>query len=225
MEQTAENYDGAAPFPDAGPAASTVGGPLQVAVAAAITGLPFAGLVAALWLAWGHGVGLTDLMLMAGLYAFTGLGVTLGFHRCFTHRSFTAAPVLRVVLAVAGSMSFQGDVVGWVATHRRHHAFAEKPGDPHSPYRHETSLRGLLRGLLDAHLRLVLPCRPHAESSATHRTCAQIPRYAPYHAHSPRLRALARGAVRTRLGDRRHPLLRADRAAVGLLSGSCCCST
>jgi hypothetical protein len=53
------------------------------------------------------------------LYVVTGLGVTVGFHRCFTHRSFTAAPLLRVTLAIAGSMSFQGSVIGWVATHRR----------------------------------------------------------------------------------------------------------
>ncbi len=150
-DQAIEDYDGATPFPDAALNSATVGGPLQVGVAAAITGLPFVGLIAALWLAWGHGVGPTDMLLMAGLYAFTGLGVTVGFHRCFTHRSFTAVPALRVVLAIAGSMSFQGDVIGWVATHRRHHAFSDRPGDPHSPYRHGTSIRGLLRGLVDAH--------------------------------------------------------------------------
>jgi len=120
-EQTTEDYDGVAPFPDAGLTADTIGGPLQVAVAGAITGIPIAGLIAAVWLAWGHGVGLRDMLLMTGLYALTGLGVTAGFHRCFTHRSYTAVPVLRVVLAIAGSMSFQGDVISWVAVHRRHH--------------------------------------------------------------------------------------------------------
>jgi stearoyl-CoA desaturase (delta-9 desaturase) len=86
----------------------------------------------------------------------TGLGVTVGFHRCFTHRSFAAAPALRIVLAIAGSMSFQGSVISWVATHRRHHAFTDRPGDPHSPYRYGTSLGGLLRGLLHAHLGWML---------------------------------------------------------------------
>jgi stearoyl-CoA desaturase (delta-9 desaturase) len=181
LEQTAEDYDGVAPFPDTGEAASNVGGPVQVAVAAAITGLPFAGLIVALWLAWGHGVGLTDMLLMAGLYAFTGLGVTLGFHRCFTHRSFTAAPVLRVVLAIAGSMSFQGDVVGWVATHRRHHAFSDRPGDPHSPYRHGNSLRGLLRGLLDAHCGWFFRADPTPSE-----------RYAPDLRADPAMRAVSR---------------------------------
>jgi stearoyl-CoA desaturase (Delta-9 desaturase) len=152
LEQVAEVYDGAAPFSDAAATAHPAGGRVQVAVTAAIAGVPFAGLLLALWLAWGHGVGLADALLMVGLYVVTGLGVTAGFHRCFTHRSFSAAPALRVVLALAGSMSFQGGVIGWVATHRRHHAFTDRPGDPHSPYRYGTSLRGLLRGLLHAHL-------------------------------------------------------------------------
>jgi stearoyl-CoA desaturase (Delta-9 desaturase) len=151
-DHEAEGYDGAAPFPDAEPATPNAGGRVQVAVTAAIAGVPFAGLILALWLAWGHGVGLTDALLMAGFYVVTGLGVTAGFHRCFTHRSFSAVPALRVVLALAGSMSFQGGVIGWVATHRRHHAFTDRPGDPHSPYRYGTSLRGLTRGLLHAHL-------------------------------------------------------------------------
>jgi stearoyl-CoA desaturase (Delta-9 desaturase) len=152
LELTAEGYDGAAPFPDTEPPAATTAGPVTVAVTAAIAGVPLAGIVVALWLAWGHGVGLVDMLLMAGLYVLTGLGVTVGFHRCFTHRSFTAGPLVRVTLAIAGSMSFQGSVIGWVATHRRHHAFTDRPGDPHSPYRYGTSLRGLLRGLLHAHL-------------------------------------------------------------------------
>jgi stearoyl-CoA desaturase (Delta-9 desaturase) len=146
------DYDGTAPFPDAPPAAHAPGHRIQVAATAAIAGVPFAGLGVALWLAWGHGVGLADLLLMAGLYVLTGLGVTAGFHRCFTHRSFKAAPALRVALAIAGSMSFEGSVIGWVATHRRHHAFTDRPGDPHSPYRYGTSIRGLLRGLLHAQL-------------------------------------------------------------------------
>ena len=152
LKKLAEDYDGTAPFPDAGPSTRTPGRRIQVVATALIAGIPFAGLGVALWLAWGHGVGLADLLLMAGLYVLTGLGVTAGFHRCFTHRSFTAAPALRVVLAMAGSMSFQGSVLGWVATHRRHHAFTDRPGDPHSPYRYGTSIRGLLRGLLHAQL-------------------------------------------------------------------------
>jgi stearoyl-CoA desaturase (delta-9 desaturase) len=180
LEQTAESYDGAAPFPDADLATGDIGGPVQVAVTAVITCLPFAGLIAAVWLAWGHGVGLTDLLLMVGLYIFTGLGVTVGYHRCFTHRSFTAAPLLRVVLAIAGSMSFQGGVTNWVATHRRHHAFTDRPGDPHSPYRYGTSLRGLLRGLLHAHLGWLFRDDP-----------TPVDRYAPDMQADPALRAVS----------------------------------
>jgi stearoyl-CoA desaturase (Delta-9 desaturase) len=147
-----DNYDGTAPFPDRGPVEHTAGGRVQIAVTVAIVAGPFAGLAAAVWLAWGHGVGLTDIALALAFYLVTGLGVTVGFHRLFTHRSFTAAPALRIAVAVAGSMSFEGDVTGWVATHRRHHAFADRPGDPHSPYRYGTSVTGQLRGLAHAHM-------------------------------------------------------------------------
>lgn len=144
-------YDGTAAFPDASTSGNAIGGPGQIAVTAVVAGLPLAGLAVAIWLLWGHGVGLSDVLLMAGLYVITGLGLTVGFHRCFTHRSFRAAPALRTVLAVAGSMGFEGSVISWVATHRRHHAFTDRPGDPHSPYRYGTSIGGLLRGLGHAH--------------------------------------------------------------------------
>ncbi len=150
-------YDGTAAFtaarqPANAAAGTGAGGPVQLVVTAAIAGLPLAGLGVALWLLWGHGVGLTDVLMMSALYLITGLGVTVGFHRCFTHRSFRAAPALRAVLAVAGSMSFEGSVIAWVATHRRHHAYTDQPGDPHSPYRYGTSVAGLLRGLVHSHL-------------------------------------------------------------------------
>ncbi len=124
---------------------------IQLAVTGALVVGPFAGLVAAVWLLWGRGIGVADLGLAVFFYLLTGFGVTVGFHRCLTHRSFTARPALRVALAVAGSMSFQGDVNGWVATHRRHHAFTDRPGDPHSPYRYGTGPAGQLRGVLHAH--------------------------------------------------------------------------
>jgi stearoyl-CoA desaturase (delta-9 desaturase) len=151
-QSAAAGYDGMAAFPDADTRANAVGSRVQIAVTVVVAGLPLAGLGAALWLLWGHGVGLSDVFLMTALYVITGLGVTVGFHRCFTHRSFRATPTLRTVLAVIGSMSFEGSVIAWVATHRRHHAFTDQPGDPHSPYRYGTSIGGLLRGLGHAHL-------------------------------------------------------------------------
>ena len=146
------SYDGTAPFPDRGIVEHTTGGRVQIAVTVAIVAGPFAGLAVAVWLAWGHGVGLTDIVLAFAFYMVTGLGVTVGFHRLFTHRAFTAVPALRIALAIAGSMSFEGDVIGWVAVHRRHHAFTDRPGDPHSPYRYGSSLTGQLRGLVHAHM-------------------------------------------------------------------------
>jgi len=148
----AADYDGESPFPDDGERQLTTGGRVQIAVTVAIVAGPFAGLAAAVWLAWGHGVGLTDLLLAFAFYMITGLGVTIGFHRLLTHGSFSARPALRITLAILGSMSFEGDVIGWVAIHRRHHAFTDRPGDPHSPYRYGTSVGGQLRGLVHAHM-------------------------------------------------------------------------
>ena len=162
-DQLAARYEGTEPFPDGGAPPRTVASAVQVAVTLAIVTVPFAGLGAAVWLAWGHGLSLADVLLAVLFYLVTGLGVTVGFHRLFTHRSFTATPALRVMLAIAGSMSFEGDVIGWVAIHRRHHAFTDRPGDPHSPYRYGTSLPGQLRGLAHAHVGWLLrddPTRP-----------------------------------------------------------------
>ena len=146
-------YDGISPFPDVdAPARPRADRVLQLVVTWVLVAMPVGGLVAAVILLWGHGVDLTDVLLGLLFYVLTGLGVTVGFHRCFTHRAFTARPALRTALALAGSMSFEGDVIGWVATHRRHHAFSDRPGDPHSPYRFGIGPFGQLRGLLFAHL-------------------------------------------------------------------------
>ena len=155
-DQLTVAYEGTEPFPDGDSTPRTFEGGVRIAVTAAIVIVPFAGLAVAAWLAWGHGLHLTDILLAAAFYLVTGLGVTIGFHRLLTHRSFTAAPALRAVLAIAGSMSFEGDVIGWVAIHRRHHAFSDRPGDPHSPYRYGTSLPGQLRGLAHAHVGWLL---------------------------------------------------------------------
>lgn len=159
-DRAAVGYDGMAPFPGIALPQRAVGGLVQAGVTIALVLIPFCGLAAALWLAWGHGVHLTDVALALALYVVTGLGVTVGFHRLLTHRAFTAVAALRMALAVAGSMSFQGDVTSWVATHRRHHAFSDRPGDPHSPYRYGTSLAGQLRGLAHAHVGWLMRADP-----------------------------------------------------------------
>jgi len=86
------------------------------------------------------------------MYAVTGHGITVGYHRYFTHGSFKANRGTRVALAVAGSMAIEGPITRWVADHRRHHAFSDKDGDPHSPWRYGTDLRSLLKGMFHAHL-------------------------------------------------------------------------
>jgi stearoyl-CoA desaturase (delta-9 desaturase) len=114
--------------------------------------IPFAALVAAVPIAWGWGLGWTDLGLAAGFYLVACLGVTVGYHRHFTHRAFKATRGLRVALAVAGGLAAQGPVIGWVADHRRHHAFSDRDGDPHSPWLFGTGPVALARGFWHAHM-------------------------------------------------------------------------
>jgi stearoyl-CoA desaturase (delta-9 desaturase) len=95
--------------------------------------LPLAGLAYAVARAWGHGIGWLEVGLMLGLWAFTGLGISIGFHRMLTHHALVARPAARFVLLVAGTMAVQGGPAGWAATHQRHHAKADHEGDPHSP--------------------------------------------------------------------------------------------
>src|SRR4051794_14934264 len=87
------------------------------------------------------------------MYLITGLGVTVGFHRLFTHRSFKTGPTVRFALAASGSMAIEGPIISWVADHRKHHVFSDQPGDPHSPHvDHGSGWSGALRGLLHAHV-------------------------------------------------------------------------
>jgi len=114
--------------------------------------LPTLALAAAIPLAWGWGLGWVDVGIAIGFYLVSGLGVTVGFHRYFTHRAFKANRPLRNALAIAGSLSGQGDVITWTADHRRHHAFTDKEGDPHSPWLFGTGPVALAKGFFHAHL-------------------------------------------------------------------------
>jgi stearoyl-CoA desaturase (Delta-9 desaturase) len=115
--------------------------------------LPFAGFLLALWLLWGGAVSGRDLVILAVAYVLVGFGVTIGFHRMLTHRSFEARPWLRATLAALGSMSVQGAVIHWVADHRRHHVFTDEDGDPHSPHTHAgEGWRGVVSGLWHSHM-------------------------------------------------------------------------
>jgi stearoyl-CoA desaturase (delta-9 desaturase) len=114
--------------------------------------VPLLALIAAVPIAWGWGLGWVDISLALGFYTLTCLGVTVGFHRHFTHGAFKATRGLRTTLAVVGSMAMQGPVIGWVADHRRHHAYADKEGDPHSPWLFGTTPAALAKGFWHAHM-------------------------------------------------------------------------
>jgi stearoyl-CoA desaturase (Delta-9 desaturase) len=123
----------------------------------AVTTLPVALLALAMWLAWGGALRWTDLVVLAVTYLLTGLGVTVGYHRLFTHRSFKTSTPMRVLLAALGSAAIEGPVIEWVSNHRKHHRFSDKPGDPHSPHvGRAVGWRGAVGGLIHAHLGWIL---------------------------------------------------------------------
>ena len=106
--------------------------------------VPFAGVLVAIVLLWNQWVDATNLAILFVLYIFTGVGITVGFHRLLTHRAFQTNPWLERTFAVMGSLAVEGSVLDWVADHRKHHAHADKEGDPHSPHvGHGSGLRGL----------------------------------------------------------------------------------
>ncbi|GIH81135.1 acyl-CoA desaturase [Planobispora longispora] len=114
--------------------------------------VPFLAVLAAVPFAWGWGLTWRDVVIAGVMYLITGFGITVGYHRHFTHRSFQAKTWLRVVMAIAGGMSLQGPVIRWVADHRRHHKYADREGDPHSPWRFGPGFVGLSKGLFHAHV-------------------------------------------------------------------------
>jgi stearoyl-CoA desaturase (Delta-9 desaturase) len=124
---------------------------------AAATLLPALGLAGVAWQLWGSALHWQDLVVFATTMTLAGFGVTVGFHRLFTHRSFTTTGWLRVLLAILGSAAVEGPVIEWVAYHRRHHAFSDREGDPHSPHLgHGSGVKGALRGLFHAHVGWVV---------------------------------------------------------------------
>src|SRR5436190_7271244 len=118
-----------------------------------ITVLPILALGVVGWQVWSSLLGWSDLIVFAIMYVATGLGITVGFHRLFTHRSFKTGKAVRAILAALGSAAIEGPVISWVADHRKHHAYSDQPGDPHSPHvDHGHGLKGALRGLAHAHV-------------------------------------------------------------------------
>jgi stearoyl-CoA desaturase (delta-9 desaturase) len=114
--------------------------------------LPFAATIAAIALLWNDAVNATDLAIMAVMYVVTAGGITIGYHRLLTHRSFATYKWAEYTFAVLGSLAVQGSVIAWVADHRKHHAHTDKEGDPHSPHvGHGDGIRGVFAGLWHAH--------------------------------------------------------------------------
>jgi stearoyl-CoA desaturase (delta-9 desaturase) len=138
----------------ADPGVRAVSNPVADRIGSAfVTAVPPLLLLLAIWFGWGGVVHWQDLVILVVMYQLVGLGVTVGFHRLFTHRSFKTGPALRVFFAALGSAAVEGPVIEWVATHRRHHRFSDAEGDPHSPHvGHGSGFTGALRGLFYAHI-------------------------------------------------------------------------
>ena len=126
-----------------------------------IVGIPFIALIVGVFRMWGHGIKLRDLLLALTLYAATGHGVTVGYHRLLAHRSFSASRPLKLVLVALGSMAYEGAPIGWVANHRRHHVTSDTIDDPHSPHHHGTGAVGALEGPVARGRRLAVHLRRH----------------------------------------------------------------
>ena len=115
--------------------------------------VPPIALVAAMVLAWGGYFGWIDLALLGAMYVVSGLGITIGYHRLYTHKSFATRGPVAAMFAVFGGMAAQGPVIWWCATHRRHHQHSDHEHDPHSPHAgREPGLAGFAKGFLHAHM-------------------------------------------------------------------------
>jgi stearoyl-CoA desaturase (delta-9 desaturase) len=150
---------------------------------ALVTVVPVLGVGFVAYLSAKGGLHWYDIAVFAALYCITGFGVTVGFHRYFTHRSFSTTRPIRALLAIAGSAAIEGPIVSWVADHRKHHAFSDRDGDPHSPHAgYEGKRFRHLRGLAHAHLGWLF----------VHTDRASKQRYAPDLLKDPLIRAIDR---------------------------------
>ncbi len=179
--------------------------------------IPFLATLAAIVLLWNSLVDPTDLAIAAVMYMLTAIGITVGFHRLLTHRSFQTSKPVEYAFAMLGSMAVQGPVIAWVADHRKHHAHTDEEGDPHSPHvGHGGGVRGVLGGLWHAHSGWLMSTQGRADWK----------RYAPDLYEDQGMRAIGRNFVplvllslllpaARRVAGQRDPGRRADRAALG----------
>jgi stearoyl-CoA desaturase (delta-9 desaturase) len=126
--------------------------------------LPLVAVLVAIAMLWNRFVGPTELAILAVGYVLTGIGITVGYHRLFTHRSFQTSTGVRYAFAVLGQMAVEGPVVAWVADHRKHHQFSDREGDPHSPHAgFGEGAVAALRGLWHAHTGWILASEGRAD--------------------------------------------------------------
>jgi stearoyl-CoA desaturase (delta-9 desaturase) len=139
---------------------------LEQRITIAAVAIPFLGFIVAIILLWGNGVTAIDLGILAVMYVITGAGITVGYHRLLTHRSFETKEWVKVAFAIAGSMSVQGAPIHWVADHRKHHAFTDVDGDPHSPHLHEShGVKGVVVGWWHSHMGWLFSREDRASAS------------------------------------------------------------
>jgi stearoyl-CoA desaturase (delta-9 desaturase) len=179
--------------------------------------LPFVAFLAAIVLLWNSAVSATDLAILAVMYVLTGLGVTVGFHRLLTHRSFQVPKPLEYAFATLGSMAVQGPVMSWVADHRKHHAHADEEGDPHSPHvGHGDGATGVLRGLWHAHTGWLFSTQGQASARRYAKDLYEDPGMRLINRRFPVLVLLSLGrAGAGRLGHHRNACRRRRRPALG----------
>jgi stearoyl-CoA desaturase (delta-9 desaturase) len=154
-----------------GPSADEIQVPVMLHLDRVVTGLitvvPLLLVGLAAWQLWNRQLHWRDVAIFVVMYVPVGLGVTVGFHRLLTHRAFKTYPWMRGLLAILGTMSVEGPVISWVADHRKHHAYSDRLGDPHSPHvDHGGGWRGALRGLVHAHVGWLFD---HAQRGARER--------------------------------------------------------
>jgi stearoyl-CoA desaturase (delta-9 desaturase) len=137
------------PLPEIEPEPSR---PLDRILVALFVIVPLLAVAAAIPIAWGWGLGWHDAVVFLVFYVISGMGISMGFHRHFTHSSFKANKPLHVGLGIAGSLAIEGPLLVWVADHRRHHKYSDKEGDPHSPWRFGTDWKALTKGFMWAHM-------------------------------------------------------------------------
>ncbi len=126
--------------------------------------VPFLATLLAIVLLWNSWVTATDLAIAAAMYLLTAIGITVGFHRLLTHRSFQTFKPIEYAFAILGSMAVQGPVIAWVADHRKHHAHTDEEGDPHSPHVDpDGGVKGVLAGLWHAHTGWLMTSQGRAD--------------------------------------------------------------